>query len=68
MLLVTLALEQIANKASVEETLPTEPDRTVLLLNSDVLAGRELLRFSAWPKETPSLQYGLEKTYPPQSG
>ena len=40
--LVTLALEQRAHKASVEELLPTESDRTVLLLNSDVLPGREI--------------------------
>ena len=40
--LVTLALEQKVHKASVEEPLPTEPDRTVLLLNSDVLPGREI--------------------------
>jgi len=29
-------------KASVEEPLPAESDRTVLLLNSDVLPGREI--------------------------
>ncbi len=40
--LVTLALEQRVHKASVEEPLPTESDRTVLLLNSDVLPGREI--------------------------
>jgi len=40
--LVTLALEQRADKASVEEPLPTASDRTVLLLNSDVLPGREI--------------------------
>ncbi len=40
--LATLALEQRAHKASVEEPLPTESDRTVLLLNSDVLPGREI--------------------------
>ena len=40
--LVTLALEQRAHKASVEELLTTESDRTVLLLNSDVLPGREI--------------------------
>jgi len=40
--LVTLTLEQRAHKASVEEPLATEPDRTVLLLNSDVLPGREI--------------------------
>ena len=40
--LVTLALEQKVHKASVEEPLPTESDRTVLLLNSDVLPGREI--------------------------
>jgi len=40
--LVTLALEQMAHKASLEEPLPTESDRPVLLLNSDVLPGREI--------------------------
>ena len=42
LVLATLALEQRAQKASVEETLATESDRTVLLLNSDVLPGREI--------------------------
>jgi len=40
--LVTLALEQRARMASVEEPLTTESDRTVLLLNSDVLPEREI--------------------------
>jgi len=40
--LATLALEQRARKASVEEPLTTESDRTVLLLNSDELPGREI--------------------------
>ena len=40
--LITLALEQKAQKASVKEPLITEADRTVLLLNSDVLPGREI--------------------------
>lgn len=40
--LLTLALEQRAHKAAVEEALPTESDSTVLLLNSDVLPGREI--------------------------
>jgi uncharacterized protein YbjQ (UPF0145 family) len=40
--LVTLALEQRAHKASVQEPLRTESDHTVLLLNSDVLPGREI--------------------------
>ena len=42
LVLVTLALEQRVHKASAEESLPTESDRTVLLLNSDVLPGREI--------------------------
>jgi len=42
LVLVTLALEQRAHKASVEESLPIESDRTVMLLNSDVLPGREI--------------------------
>ena len=40
--LVTLALEQRAHKASAEAPLATGSDRTVLLLNSDVLPGREI--------------------------
>ncbi|MBW2565041.1 MAG: YbjQ family protein, partial [Deltaproteobacteria bacterium] len=40
--LATLALEQRTHAASVEEPLATESDRTVLLLNSDVLPGREI--------------------------
>jgi len=42
LVLATLALEKKVYKALVEETLPTEPDRAVLLLNSDVLPGREI--------------------------
>ena len=40
--LATLALEQRAHTAAVEKPLATESDRTVLLLNSDVLPGREI--------------------------
>jgi uncharacterized protein YbjQ (UPF0145 family) len=40
--LATLALEQMVLTAPVEEPLATESDRTVLLLNSDVLPGREI--------------------------
>jgi len=40
--LATLALEQRAFRASGETPLPSEPDDTVLLLNSDVLPGREI--------------------------
>lgn len=40
--LVILALEQKVYKASCEDPLPTQSDRTVLLLNSDVLPGREI--------------------------
>ena len=40
--LATLALEQKTHTASVEGPLATESDRTVLLLNSDVLPGREI--------------------------
>ena len=40
--LATLALEQRTHTASVEEPLTTESDRTVLLLNSDVLPDREI--------------------------
>ncbi len=40
--LLTLALEQRAHKASVEERQPAESHRPVLLLNSDVLPGRAI--------------------------
>jgi len=40
--LATLALEQKTHATSVEEPLATESDRTVLLLNSDVLPEREI--------------------------
>ncbi len=40
--LATLALEQRAHTSSVEELLATEADRSVLLLNSDALPGREI--------------------------
>ena len=40
--LLTVALEQRKNKPSKEELLPVEPDRTVLLLNSDIIPGREI--------------------------
>jgi uncharacterized protein YbjQ (UPF0145 family) len=42
MVLATLALERKAYTASVEEPLVTQSDRKVLLLNSDVLPGREI--------------------------
>ena len=38
----TLVLEQRAHTASVKELLATESDCTVLLLNSDVVPGREI--------------------------
>jgi uncharacterized protein YbjQ (UPF0145 family) len=40
--LATLALEQRVHTASIEEPLAAESDRTVLLLNSDVLPGRQI--------------------------
>ena len=40
--LATLALEKRLHTASVEESLATKSDRTVLLLNSDLLPGREI--------------------------
>ena len=40
--LATVAIEQRAHTSSVEEPLATGSDRTVLLLNSDVLPGREI--------------------------
>ena len=42
LVLATLAIEQRTHKQSVQERLATESDRTVLLLNSDVLPGREI--------------------------
>ena len=42
--LATLVLEQRAHTASVEKPLATESDRTVMLLNSDVLPGREITK------------------------
>ena len=41
--LLILALEQKGRKASIEDPRPAEPDRTVLLLNSDALPGREII-------------------------
>jgi uncharacterized protein YbjQ (UPF0145 family) len=40
--LLTVALEQKKNKTSEGEPLPTEPDSSVLLLNSAALPGREI--------------------------
>jgi uncharacterized protein YbjQ (UPF0145 family) len=40
--LVTLALEQLTSRKTVEEPLSAEPDRTVLLSNSPSMAGREI--------------------------
>jgi uncharacterized protein YbjQ (UPF0145 family) len=40
--LATLALERRSYTASVEEPLVTQPDHKVLLLNSDLLPGREI--------------------------
>jgi len=40
--LLTVAFEQRKNKTSGGEPLPTESDRTVLLMNSAVLPGREI--------------------------
>ncbi len=40
--LLTVALEQRKNKTSRERPLPAEPDRTVLLLKSAALPGREI--------------------------
>ncbi len=42
LVLATLALEQMVLTAPVEEPLATESDRTVLLLNPDVLPGRKI--------------------------
>ncbi len=40
--LLTVALEQWKNKTSAGAPLYAEPDRTILLLNSEVLPGREI--------------------------
>ena len=40
--LLTVAFEQRKTKTSTGEPLPLEPDRTVLLLNSEALPGREI--------------------------
>ena len=42
LVLATLAIEQRMHKALFQEPLTTESDRQVLLLNSDVLPGREI--------------------------
>jgi uncharacterized protein YbjQ (UPF0145 family) len=42
--LATLAIEQKAFKASVQEAPAIQADRSVLLLNSDVLPGREITK------------------------
>ncbi len=42
LVLLTVAVEQRKNKTSGEAPVPTEPDRTVLLLNSAELPGREI--------------------------
>ena len=45
LVLATLAIEQWTQKVSFQKPLATETDRTVLLLNSDVLPGREITEF-----------------------
>jgi uncharacterized protein YbjQ (UPF0145 family) len=42
LVLATLAVEQCSRKVSYQEPLSTETDREILLLNSDVLPGREI--------------------------
>ena len=42
LVLATLALEQMGSTVSVEERLTVESDRSIPLLNSDVLPGREI--------------------------
>ena len=42
LVLATLAIEQRAHRESVQESLPFESDRSVLLINSDVVPGREI--------------------------
>ena len=66
--LVTLALEQRAHKASVVKPLPAEAGRTVQLLNSDTLPGREITEVLGLVRDTRSSPSGLAKTSPPSSG
>jgi len=40
--LLTLVLEQLTSRTTIEGPLPTEPDRTVLLSNAPAPAGREI--------------------------
>jgi len=42
LVLATIALEQRAHRTSVQELLPARSDRTILLLNSDILPDREI--------------------------
>ena len=42
LVLATLAVEQWSRRLSYQEPLATETDRTILLLNSDVLPDREI--------------------------
>ena len=42
LVLMTLTLEQRVRIASVEESLPIKSDYKVLMLNSDVIPGREI--------------------------
>ena len=42
--LLTVALEQRTNKTSAEAPLPAETDRTVLLLNSTAVPGRDITK------------------------
>jgi len=42
LVLITLTLEQKTRKVSVEESLPAAVDYKILLLNSDVIPGREI--------------------------
>ncbi len=63
--LLTVALEQRKNKTSGGGLLPTEPDRTVLLLNSAAVPGREIPRFSVSSRAIRYLLSGLAKICPP---
>lgn len=64
--LLTVAVEQRKDKTSGGEPLPTESDRTVLLLNSAALhLAERSRRSSAWSRAIRYLLSGLAKIYPP---
>lgn len=64
--LLTVALEQRKCKVSAEAPLATESDRTVLLLNSTEVPGREIREILGLVQgHTVFAIYGSAKIYPP---